>query len=66
MEKSDLVIALFGEQYKQWNTSMDVKNCTTRLKNSHKKQTQQSKPLIRQSKFFHMSLKKTEMRKRLA
>lgn len=24
MEKSDLVIALFGEQYKQWNTSMDA------------------------------------------
>ncbi|MFP3358336.1 YtoQ family protein [Planococcus sp. SIMBA_143] len=24
MEKSDLVIALFGEQYKQWNTAMDA------------------------------------------
>lgn len=23
MEKSDVVIALFGEQYKQWNTAMD-------------------------------------------
>lgn len=24
MQKSDLVIALFGEQYKQWNTAMDA------------------------------------------
>lgn len=24
MEKSDLTIALFGEQYKQWNTAMDA------------------------------------------
>lgn len=24
MEKSDLVIALFGEKYKQWNTAMDA------------------------------------------
>lgn len=24
MNKSDLVIALFGEQYKQWNTAMDA------------------------------------------
>ncbi|MDE4084855.1 YtoQ family protein [Planococcus maritimus] len=24
MENSDLVIALFGEQYKQWNTAMDA------------------------------------------
>ncbi|MBP2241451.1 YtoQ family protein [Cytobacillus eiseniae] len=24
MKKSDLVIALFGEQYKQWNTAMDA------------------------------------------
>ena len=24
MEKSDVVIALFGEQYKQWNTAMDA------------------------------------------
>ncbi|RLL47795.1 YtoQ family protein [Oceanobacillus piezotolerans] len=24
MQKSDIVIALFGEQYKQWNTAMDV------------------------------------------
>lgn len=24
MAKSDLVIALFGEQYKQWNTAMDA------------------------------------------
>jgi YtoQ family protein len=28
MEKSDLVIALFGEQYKQWNTSMDASTAT--------------------------------------
>ncbi|WP_053368527.1 YtoQ family protein [Bacillus sp. FJAT-27245] len=24
MEKSDIVIALFGEKYKQWNTAMDA------------------------------------------
>ncbi|MEK4026595.1 MULTISPECIES: YtoQ family protein [Sporosarcina] len=24
MKKSDIVIALFGEQYKQWNTAMDA------------------------------------------
>lgn len=24
MQKSDVVIALFGEQYKQWNTAMDA------------------------------------------
>lgn len=24
MQKADLVIALFGEQYKQWNTAMDA------------------------------------------
>ncbi|MCZ0703060.1 YtoQ family protein [Natronobacillus azotifigens] len=24
MQKADLVIALFGEKYKQWNTAMDV------------------------------------------
>ena len=24
MQKSDIVIALFGEQYKQWNTAMDL------------------------------------------
>ncbi len=24
MQKSDLVIALFGEQYRQWNTAMDA------------------------------------------
>ena len=24
LQKSDLVIALFGEQYKQWNTAMDA------------------------------------------
>jgi YtoQ family protein len=24
MQKSDLVIALFGEKYKQWNTAMDA------------------------------------------
>lgn len=24
MHKADLVIALFGEQYKQWNTAMDA------------------------------------------
>ncbi|TCT19914.1 YtoQ family protein [Melghiribacillus thermohalophilus] len=24
MEKSDLVIALFGDQYRQWNTAMDA------------------------------------------
>lgn len=29
MEKSDLVIALFGEQYKQWNTSMDASTAAT-------------------------------------
>src|SRR5699024_771561 len=24
MQKADIVIALFGEQYKQWNTAMDL------------------------------------------
>ena len=24
MQKSDIVIALFGEKYKQWNTAMDA------------------------------------------
>lgn len=24
MQKSDIVVALFGEQYKQWNTAMDA------------------------------------------
>jgi len=24
MNKADIVIALFGEQYKQWNTAMDA------------------------------------------
>ncbi len=29
MQKSDLVIALFGEQYKQWNTAMDATTAVT-------------------------------------
>ncbi|MFD2681634.1 YtoQ family protein [Bacillus seohaeanensis] len=29
MKKSDLVIALFGEQYKQWNTAMDASSAIT-------------------------------------
>ena len=29
MNKSDLVIALFGEQYKQWNTAMDASAALT-------------------------------------
>ena len=24
MQKSDIVVALFGEKYRQWNTAMDV------------------------------------------
>ena len=29
MNKSDIVIALFGEQYKQWNTAMDASAALT-------------------------------------
>lgn len=29
MQKSDVVIALFGENYKQWNTAMDVSAAIT-------------------------------------
>ncbi|MGD7044276.1 YtoQ family protein [Jeotgalibacillus proteolyticus] len=29
LQKSDLVIALFGEQYKQWNTAMDASAAIT-------------------------------------
>lgn len=29
MQKSDIVIALFGEQYKQWNTAMDASAAIT-------------------------------------
>ena len=29
MQKSDLVIALFGEQYRQWNTAMDASTAMT-------------------------------------
>ena len=29
MQKSDLVIALFGEKYKQWNTAMDASAAIT-------------------------------------
>ena len=29
MQKSDLVIALFGEKYKQWNTAMDASTAIT-------------------------------------
>lgn len=29
MKKADLVIALFGEQYKQWNTAMDASAAVT-------------------------------------
>ncbi|WP_227396585.1 YtoQ family protein [Jeotgalibacillus aurantiacus] len=29
MQKADLVIALFGEQYKQWNTAMDASAALT-------------------------------------
>lgn len=29
MEKSDVVIALFGEKYKQWNTAMDASAAIT-------------------------------------
>lgn len=29
MQKSDVVIALFGEQYKQWNTAMDASTAIT-------------------------------------
>lgn len=29
MRKADLVIALFGEQYKQWNTAMDASAAVT-------------------------------------
>ncbi|MFD1739292.1 YtoQ family protein [Bacillus salitolerans] len=29
MEKSDVVIALFGEKYKQWNTAMDASTAVT-------------------------------------
>lgn len=29
MQKSDVVIALFGEQYKQWNTAMDLSAAIT-------------------------------------
>ena len=25
MQKADIVIALFGEKYRQWNTAMDVR-----------------------------------------
>lgn len=32
MEKSDVVIALFGEQYKQWNTAMDASAAITKNK----------------------------------
>ena len=29
MQKADIVIALFGEQYKQWNTAMDLSTAVT-------------------------------------
>lgn len=29
MQKSDLVVALFGEKYKQWNTAMDAATAIT-------------------------------------
>src|SRR5690625_4781243 len=29
MQKADVVIALFGEQYKQWNTAMDLSTAIT-------------------------------------
>lgn len=29
MQKSDIVIALFGEKYKQWNTAMDISTAIT-------------------------------------
>ena len=29
MEKSDVVIAMFGEKYKQWNTAMDASTAIT-------------------------------------
>ncbi len=29
MKKSDIVIALFGDKYKQWNTAMDVSTAIT-------------------------------------
>lgn len=29
MQKADIVIALFGEQYKQWNTAMDLSSAVT-------------------------------------
>ncbi len=29
MQKADIVIALFGEQYKQWNTAMDASTAIT-------------------------------------
>src|SRR5690625_2986142 len=29
MQKSDVVIALFGEQYRQWNTAMDASTAIT-------------------------------------
>ncbi len=29
LEKSDVVIALFGEKYKQWNTAMDASAAMT-------------------------------------
>ncbi|RKD68761.1 YtoQ family protein [Sinobaca qinghaiensis] len=32
MQKSDVVVALFGEQYKQWNTAMDASAALTMQK----------------------------------
>lgn len=32
MEKADIVIALFGEKYKQWNTAMDASSALTSKK----------------------------------
>lgn len=34
MQKSDIVIALFGEKYKQWNTAMDASTAITMNKST--------------------------------
>src|SRR5699024_549598 len=39
MEKSDVVVALFGESYKQWNTAMDASAAITLNKPLDRKST---------------------------
>src|SRR5699024_6689644 len=44
MEKADIVVALFGEEYKQWNTAMDASAAITLGKPTI---------IIRPEKFIH-------------